>query len=521
MTFLFDKMELRTYQKECLAAIEAAGNGRHLCQLSTGLGKTTIFSHIPIRQRTLVLSHRQELVYQPLKYFTCPTSVEMGCDKATDTPVVSASVQTMARRFDSYPSDYFDTIIIDECHHSTSSTYTKIIDYFQPERIIGFTATPNRADGIGLENVFDDIIYKKDLKWGIENKYLSPIWCRRVDIGYDLSKVAVRMGDYAPSDLERALNVDKCNDAIAEIVANIAEKPVLIFAVDVAHAESIAKKIPGAKALSAKSKDRTESVEAFKRGEIPVLVNCSLFTEGTDLPNTRTVIIARPTKSNALYTQMVGRGTRLAEGKEHCLLIDCVGVSNQPLCTAPTLLGLDIDSVPRKYRNDIEGDLLNDIPSVIEQKSDTPESWINNMRIVDLWANSNGYVLHDINFQKRPDGSLFLNLPVGDSKKNASINITAPDLTGKVVLSTSGGFSNEFPAQDAYDCAFDLLRTRFLDKLPLWSLTSVKRWGRKPASEKQIEYIKKLSRSRKVDVSGVLDGLTKMQATSLIERLKN
>jgi superfamily II DNA or RNA helicase len=168
--------------------------------------------------------------------------------------------------------------------------------------LYGFTATPNRADGIGLESVFDEIIFKKDLRYGIENGYLSPIWCRKINIGYDLSQVAVRMGDYAPGDLERAVNVDKCNDALAEIVSGIAELPCLIFAVDVAHAEAIAEAINKhcgniARALNANSPDRNEVVEAYKRGEIDVIVNCALFTEGTDLPNTRTVIIARPTKS--------------------------------------------------------------------------------------------------------------------------------------------------------------------------------------------------------------------------------
>lgn len=518
-------MQLRPYQQECLDVIEARGAGRWLCQLATGMGKTVIFANIPRRGAELILSHRQELVMQPLRYFTCNTAVEMGTNRASTLgrpacPVTSASIQTMAKRLECYDPDAFQTIIVDEAHHAASPTYRKILEYFKPERLIGFTATPNRADGIGLESVFDEIIYRKDLRWGIENGYLSRIWCKRANIGYDLSKVSVRMGDYAPGELERAVNVDSCNTAIAEIVESLAEKPVLIFAVDVAHAEAIAKKIPGAKALSAKSQDRAAVVEAYKAGKVPVLVNCSLFTEGTDLPNTRTVIIARPTKSNALYTQMVGRGTRLAEGKDHCLLIDCVGVSNQPLCTAPTLLGLDLDSVPHRYQNEIEGDLLADIPAVIEQKADTPESWINNVRTVDLWAKSQGYILHDINFQKRPDGSLFLRLPVEGTRRSVFLNISAPDLTGKAIFSTSGGFAEELPAQECYDLAFECLRSKFLDKRPLWNLSSAKRWGSQPAGEKQLEYIRRLSNRRKIDVSNVMNGLTKLQATSLIERLK-
>lgn len=510
-------MKLRPYQQECLDAIEHAGSGRWLCQLATGMGKTVIFANIPIKGRTLLLSHRQELVFQPLRYFNCETAVEMGGMAAFtgNAPVISASVQTMSRRLTFYDSYAFHTIIIDEAHHAASATYRSILEHFSPERVIGFTATPNRGDGLGLESVFDEIIFKRDLRWGIENGYLSPIQCRRVNIGYDLSGVTSRLGDYSPGELERAVNVESCNKAVAEIVKNVAELPGLIFAVDVAHAEAIASEIPGAVALSAKSKDRALVVEKYKKGEIPVLVNCGLFTEGTDLPNTRCVIIVRPTKSLALYTQMVGRGTRLAEGKKYCLLIDCVGVSSKPICTAPTLIGLDLDSVPAKYQNEIEGDLLADIPELLEVKADTPESWINNIRIVDLWAKQNGFTLHDVNWQKKVDGGVFLHLP-----KKIWINVSAPDLTGKVEFSTSGGYKVTCHAQDAYDLAFSCLRSKFSDQRPLWSLSSAKRWGSAPATEKQVQYISRLARKNKVDISTILPGLTKIQASSLLARLK-
>lgn len=518
-------MQLRDYQQECIEAINHAGSGRHLCCLATGLGKTVIFANIPRCGNTLILSHRQELVMQPLKYFDCETAVEMGVSTASYqgkpvAEVTSGSIQTMMRRHTCYDKDAFHTIIVDEAHHAASESYRKVLDYFTPDRLIGFTATPNRSDGAGLESIFDQIIFKKDLRFGIENGFLSPIWCKKVNIGYDLRGVAVRMGDYAPGDLERAVNVDKCNDAIAEIVQNIAELPALIFAVDVAHAKAIAKNIPRAVALDAASKERNAVVEAYKRGEVPVLVNCALFTEGTDLPNTRTVIIARPTKSVGLYTQMVGRGTRLAPGKDHCLLIDCVGASNMPLCTAPTLLGLDIDGVPAKYQVEIEGDLLADIPAIIEQKSDTPESWINNVRVVDLWSKANGYTLHDINYQRRPDGTLYLRLPIEGTRRSAMVSISAPDLRGDVVFSTSGGYSEQLPAQEAYDLTFRWLRKHFTGCRPLWSLTSAKRWGKAPANDKQIRYINQLAKRKKIDVSGVMENLTKLQATSLIERLK-
>lgn len=530
-------MQLRDYQQECLSSIEAAGDGRWLCQLATGMGKTVIFSRIPLRGRELILSHRTELVHQPLRYFPEDlTAVEMAGERAADSlaQVVSASVQTMGHRMTQYDPATFDTIIVDEAHHASAESYRKILNYFEPKRIIGFTATPNRADGVGLECVFDKIIYQKDLKWGIEHKYLSPIHCKQLNIGYDLAGVATRMGDYAASDLERILNVDRCNDAIAEAVANLADPPVLIFAVDVAHARAVADTINRkiwnpkypkgyARAVSGQSKDRDELVREYIAGNIPVLVNCALFTEGTDLPCTKTVMIARPTKSLTMYTQMVGRGTRLAPGKDHCLLIDCVGVSDKPLCTAPSLLGLDPQDVPKRYRADIEGDLLADIPQIIAAKADTPESWIANVRTVDLWAKANSYELHDVNWQKRPDGSLFLSIPDRNREKGGIMwfSCSAPDALGTVTFNAPC-YRCSGPAQSIYDSAFDLLRTKYGDAGTIWRLSSARRWGAAPATEKQIDYLNTMAKRRKVDISGVMERpLSKFEAGCLISHLKD
>ena len=473
---------LRPYQKECIDAIVQAGEGRWICQLATGLGKTVIFANIPdsVRGRTLILSHRTELVHQPVRYFSCPVSIEMGQESSIRmgtpaTGVVSASVQTMLRRKEMFSPDAFDTIIVDEAHHSASPTYRSILNYFKPRRLLGFTATPNRSDGIGLSSVFDKIIFERSLEWGIREGWLSPIYCRRVKMNYDLSHVAVRMGDYSQSELERVVNVDSCNKAIAQCVKQLSELPAIVFCVDVAHAEAVAKAICEecgdgfAKALSAKSADRADAVRAFRNGKLPVLVNCALFTEGTDLPMTRTVIIARPTKSETLYAQMAGRGTRLFEGKKRCCLIDCVGASSRSLCTAPSLIGWDCDFVPEKNSMEIEGDLLSEIPTVIEKASDVPESWIENVKIVDLWAKKNQYNLHDVNYIRRGDGSLIAEVP------GTKIRIDAPDLLGRSSLSWNGRRGETVPIQEALDQAFVRLKTDCIDSRSLWSLSSAKR----------------------------------------------
>ena len=290
--------KLRPYQEEALASIPEAG--AFVICLFTGAGKTVCMSRIPRRGRMLILSHRDELVHQPEKYFDCSFGVEQGNETSHGEEVISASVQSLVRRLGRFKPDDFDVLVTDECHHSTAPTYRKIYDYFKPRLHLGFTATPNRNDGIGLKAIYEDIIYERNLKWGIENGYLSDIHCLRVNIGVDLQVVRQRLGDYASEDLERAINIESANNAIAEAYKLYAKPPALIFCASVAHAQALANLIPGAVSVRG-GEDRSDVVKAFMNGKIPCITNCMVFTEGTDLPNVQTVIMARPTKNISLY----------------------------------------------------------------------------------------------------------------------------------------------------------------------------------------------------------------------------
>ena len=181
--------KLRDYQQECVNIIDSLEGGSHLVVCATALGKTVTFSHIKRKGRVLILSHRDELVHQPEKYYDCSFGVEQAKEHSNGEEVVSASVQSLIRRLNKFSPDDFDMIITDEAHHAAAPSYKKIYDYFNPRIHIGFTATPNRGDNVRLDDVFEDIIYEKDLKWGIKNKYLTDINCLQVDIGFDLSKV--------------------------------------------------------------------------------------------------------------------------------------------------------------------------------------------------------------------------------------------------------------------------------------------------------------------------------------------
>lgn len=161
-------LELRDYQKECVDTLNQLDGGSHLVAVATGLGKTVIFSQLERKGRVLILSHRDELVHQPQKYYDCSFRLEQAEEKSNGEEVVSASVQSIVRRLDRFSPDDFDMIITDEAHHAAAKSYRKIYDYFKPRLHIGFTATPNRGDKVRLDDVFEDIIFQRDLRWGMK-----------------------------------------------------------------------------------------------------------------------------------------------------------------------------------------------------------------------------------------------------------------------------------------------------------------------------------------------------------------
>lgn len=467
---------------------------------------TVVFTNLPRKGRMLILSHREELVRQPLKYFDCSTGIEMASESSHGEEVVSASVQTMIHRLDRFGAEDFDTIIVDEAHHAIAKSYQKVIGHFKPRMLLGFTATPNRADGAGLKGVFDEIIYKKDLRWGIQNGYLCDILCKRIDIGYDLSAVHTRMGDYAPGELEKAM--DGTADAIAQAYREHARGTTLIFAVSVEQCHQIAERIEGAEVITGQTKDRADVIRRFTAREIPCIVNCMVFTEGTDMPLVETVIIARPTQSDSLYAQMVGRGLRLHPEKSMLTLIDCVGVTGKAsLCTAPSLLGVDIEKIPKKKQKQMEG-MLFELPEKAARLSDTPESWIKNVTIVDLWAKDMKYQLHDVNWFQMPDGRMICSLP-----DKVSIEIPPADELGETIFD-----GQRMDMQEAFDEAYKRLCDFHPESRAIWDKNISKRWANAPATEAQIKLVKRIGRKYIDEIN--FDELTKGQAGMIINRLK-
>lgn len=328
--------QLRTYQSDAVSAVFKRWNHDRaaLLVMATGTGKTVVFATIA-RQwcedegnegRVLVLAHRRELVMQATaKMSTC------GCDMGH---IDATTVQGMGRRLSAYPSDAYGLIIIDEAHHAASKSYRRILEHFGNADVLGVTATPERSDGKSIAEVFGMPCYSYTMSDAIRQGYLSPVSVIPTNIKPDLSNVRTVAGDYSDKDLADAIE-PWLDSAAAWIKDNAADRRTVVFLPLIKTAEKMAE-ICEAHGLTAaevdgQSADRAQVLEDFASGKYQVLCNAMLLTEGWDCPEVDCILVMRPTKSRALYVQMVGRGTRLAEGKTDCLVPDVLAYGEEEL----------------------------------------------------------------------------------------------------------------------------------------------------------------------------------------------
>ena len=453
--------------------------------------------------RTLWLARQRQLVYQPTKYFEGKKiGMEMGTHKSDgDEDLIIATIQSLHRRLDRFKPNDFDLVIGDEVHESLGKQYKDVINYFKPKYTVGLTGTPFRLDGKKLtDGLFDKIVYQKDIKWGIENDYLSDVEAVRVFVGYDLSNVRTSGGDYNLTDLGVAM--EGSEDAIAEAYEQYGRgKPTLIFAAGVAHAYAIAERIEGARVIvgDTKQEERDEIFTGFEKEEIPCIVSVDVMTQGVDLPISEVGIFAKPTKSVGRYQQQVGRILRKYPNKKKALIVDCIGSSSLGLCTAPSLIGIDMNKVPESKQDEVEGDLL-DMIDLVDILSDVPTSWIRNSKIVDLWAKDNKYKTNRVNYFQMPDGRMIVSLP-----ERAKIVIPPQDMLGNVDATRIEGlamdlqkwgieaYGEQWEYQRALDAVSFMLKRNYGEYSQLWDLSKVKRWSNKVATDKQVEMIKRFN----------------------------
>lgn len=366
-------MELRPYQQAAKAAVLDEwdrGVDKTLLVLPTGTGKTIVFSAVTeeaVRRggRVLILAHRGELLEQAADKLEKSTGLRSSLEKAESSclgswyRVAVGSVQSLQRpsRLDRFAPDYFNTIIIDEAHHCLSDGYQRVLEHFSAAKVLGVTATPDRGDMRSLGQYFETLAYEYTLVQAIRDGYLSPIKALTVPLRLDLSSVGVQNGDFKVGDLGTAL--DPYLDAIAdEMLKNCADRKTVVFLPLVKTSQKF-RDILNAKGFRAaevngESDDRAEVLRDFEAGRYNVLCNSMLLTEGWDCPSVDCVIVLRPTKIRSLYSQMVGRGTRLYPGKDHLLLLDFLWHTERHELCHPAALVAESPDVAKKMTENIE-----------------------------------------------------------------------------------------------------------------------------------------------------------------------
>lgn len=340
---------LRDYQEKAVADTFSAWERCDyvLAVLATGCGKTVIFSAVIDRflrehpeSRVMVLAHREELIHQAAekigRFTGREVAIEMGAATATQwfgalrERIVVSTIQTQLAgssggRMHKFDPAEFGLVVVDEAHHAVSKSYVQVLKHYRENKsckVLGVTATPDRADETAMSRVFQEVSADYDVGDAINDGWLVPVRQQMVTVtDLDFSGIRTTAGDLNGADLAEVMederNLYGVADATREIVG---DRKTLIFTASVRQAtmlcEILNRYTPDcARAVDGKldKRERRATVEAFARGGFQFLVNCAVFTEGFDVPDVAAVVMARPTKSRALYAQMLGRGTRPCE----------------------------------------------------------------------------------------------------------------------------------------------------------------------------------------------------------------
>jgi superfamily II DNA or RNA helicase len=340
-------MKMRPYQQDAALSVmsQFSTTSSTLVVMPTGLGKTVLFADVIRRmfpRRALVLAHREELIFQAKDKIERVTGLTCGIEMASlrvnshdmfHAPhVIVSSIQTQCSGGDGggrmtkfNPMD-FGLVVIDEAHHATAGSYRRILDYYKTNpalRVLGVTATPDRSDEEALGQIYDSVAYDYKILDAISDGWLVPIEQQMVNVaGLDFSNIRTTAGDLNGGDLAEVMEFEENLHGIATpSLEIIGERRALVFAASVAHAERLSeifnrhKEGCSAWVCGKTPKDeRRQLLSDYAAGKIQIVCNCGVLTEGFDDPGVEVVIMGRPTKSRALYAQMIGRATRPLPG---------------------------------------------------------------------------------------------------------------------------------------------------------------------------------------------------------------
>jgi len=381
------RFELRDYQREAVERVLEArrcGFRRLLVCLPTGAGKTVIFSELCrlARRPVLVLAHREELLGQARDKIERMTegraavALEQGASRAgADAQVVVASLRSLhsARLARLMRRRAFGLIIYDECHHAAAEDNQRVLrelGCFEADwtgTLLGFTATTTRGDGVGLDRVFERIVAERSLLELVDAGYLVPLRGYRLRTSVDLQRVVARGASSDEEALSEVVDIEDRNELVARAIQELArDRRTIAFCVTVSHARNLARTlnhvgVPTGMVTGAMPRDRrAQTLAEFRAGRLAAITNVGVLTEGFDDPGVSCIAMARPTRSEGLYAQCVGRGTRLAPGKQDCLVLDFVDLSDLSLVTLPSLVG-----APRQL--DLQGATLGEAAGLMDR----------------------------------------------------------------------------------------------------------------------------------------------------------
>jgi ATP-dependent helicase IRC3 len=372
----FRLVTLRPYQREAIEAVLAArrrGVRRMLVCLPTGAGKTVIFSQLArlAQRQVLVLAHREELLTQARDKLQQAlgsahvVAIERGAERgADDAKVLVCSIRSLhqQRLAEVMRGRNVGLVVYDECHHAAADDNLRVLrqlgvfDEGWSGTLLGFTATTARGDGKGLNEVFEQIVYSRTLPQLIDDGFLSKLRGFRIRTSADLTRLSCAGLDFREEELAEAVDIEERNALVARSIQELArDRRTIAFCVTVNHARHLAQSlnllgVPAGLVHGAMPADeRARALAEFRAGVVQVMCNVAVLTEGFDDPGVSCVAMARPTRSEGMYAQCVGRGTRLHPGKSDCLILDFVDVSQLSLCSLPSLFG-----VPREL--DLRGE---------------------------------------------------------------------------------------------------------------------------------------------------------------------
>lgn len=553
------------------------GHRRLGISLATGSGKTVIFTQligrIPPRSdgtdQTLIIVHRRELADQAarhcrLAYPDRTVEIEMGNSKASGTADITiASIKSLTSkdRILKFNPDRFKLVLVDEAHHIVAPSYREALEYFGLNKLsevspvlVGVSATFSRFDGLKLGAAIDHIVYHKDYVDMIDEKWLANAVFTTVKSEADLSRVKKdKFGDFATGSLSQAVNTAKTNNITARAwLANAADrKSTLVFCVDIEHAKQLTAifrefGVDARYITASTAKDvRAKQLHAFKNREYPVLLNCGLFTEGTDIPNIDCVLLARPTRSKNLLIQMIGRGLRLFPGKKDCHIIDMVATLQTGVLSTPTLFGLHPDEVlnrttaeylrqNKKLKENSDGTAIADTreTNLSEEDDDVEITFTKYDSIFDLIQDTkperyirslspNAWIRLDENRYILSDISGWLTLEKKDSNKNNNKSFIVKHVI-KIKSTTESAtpiFTRPRPVATAPDLetAVHAADTYAKEKFETRYISTRQAWRRNPATSSQLDMLNKA----KIRDTRILSGeLTRGQATDMITKLR-